>query len=70
MGGLQLPGATAAGRCSGSSSTAVGAGFGYNTSSSCAIGMTLSEVSWLSLAQPPLLQLSSAANIVYSLVVV
>jgi hypothetical protein len=46
-GGLQLPGASAAGRCSGSSSTAVGVGFGYNTSSSCGIGMTLAEVSWV-----------------------
>lgn len=47
-GGLQLPGATAAGRCSGSSSSAVGVGFGYNTTSSCRIAMTLAQVSQMS----------------------
>lgn len=43
-GGLQLPGPAAAGRCSGSSGDAVGVTFGYNTSSSCGIGLTRAQV--------------------------
>lgn len=45
--GYTLPGAASAGRCSASIGDAVSVGFGYNTTSSCGIGMTRAQVSRL-----------------------
>ncbi|KAF8069700.1 Tctn1 [Scenedesmus sp. PABB004] len=52
-GGLQLPGAGDAGRCSASVADVVGLGFGYNATTTCAVGLTLPQLRAFCTADDP-----------------